>query len=253
MKKDEKRNLEVALGLKKLGWKDAEIESGIQTIVNNPDKTAIVMPEHYREEAEAHAENTCKYIHGVSPSDKRYEKLYKKAFNEYLVDAYTNSTGIDQDDIFGQNPVKKKSQRKLHCGNNPAPKFENKYSKKLLEFILEATNLNLSPFVCEKRQQTKPNTFLCIEMEHDDYEPSGNYRLLQNLSKKYIGWFKVTPNGKNDIALIYGEKILKIGTEKDEAAELLEIELKKAGLKKVDLKDSKGILRIKKRGNPRWL
>jgi hypothetical protein len=89
-----------------LGWNEDQIRTAIDTIQRNPDKQTIVMPKHYEAEANLHAKNTCKHLLKLSESDPRYKNEYKKAFKQYLIDAYENSTGIDMDSPdFAQNPT----------------------------------------------------------------------------------------------------------------------------------------------------
>lgn len=85
-------------------------------------------------------------------------------------------------------------------------KFSNKYSEKLLSFIKDQIGIDLAPLVHEK--QTKPNTYLAVDMEADYFNPSKEYRLLRDLETKYKGgYFTIADNGGLGIALMYGPKI----------------------------------------------
>jgi hypothetical protein len=120
-----------------LGWEEPEIKIAINTIQRNPKKFTVVMPEHYKKEAELHAKNTCEYKHNLRKGDKDYAKCYTHCYNQYLVDAYNNSKGIDVDAPNGgqaRNPTTPRAEASFLASiyggtNNPYAKIINLYKK----------------------------------------------------------------------------------------------------------------------------
>lgn len=91
-----------------IGWSDADIMPALDKIAKNPKKQTIVMPKHYEEEAKLHAKSTCEVL-GLNKGSESYSRTYEKAYNQYLTDAYMNSTGIDTEGLMQQNPTTPRS------------------------------------------------------------------------------------------------------------------------------------------------
>jgi hypothetical protein len=120
-----------------LGWKEPEINVAISVIMKNPKKFTVVMPEHYKKEAELHARNTCKYKLKMKEGDKDFKKAYDHFYHQYLVDAYNNSKGIeDTPNESGQlqNPSTPRAEAAFQASlfggkNNPYAAIVKKYEK----------------------------------------------------------------------------------------------------------------------------
>lgn len=92
--------------LKELGWNDSEVDKALSIMGGDKKAINIAMPKHFKMEAIQHAKCTCEYKLGLSPNSPKYEKHFKKAYKQYLTDAWLNSKGIEgDDDVKRGNPA----------------------------------------------------------------------------------------------------------------------------------------------------
>lgn len=106
MKKIEQKDLEsLREHFQALGWTEEDIAPALTKIKGNPKKQTIVMPRHYEDEAKLHAKHHCEHVLGLRKGGETYARAYKEAMENYLTDAYLNSTGIDTEGLQKQNPT----------------------------------------------------------------------------------------------------------------------------------------------------
>jgi len=92
--------------LSEMGWNNSEIAKAISIMGENSNGVNVAMPAHFKEEAMHHAKCVCLYKLNLSQNSPRFKKEFKKAYRQYLTDAWLNSKGIeDSGDVKRGNPA----------------------------------------------------------------------------------------------------------------------------------------------------
>lgn len=182
-----------------LGWNEKEIKDAVNKVNANPKKFTVVMPEHYKHEADLHAKNTCKYIFGLKENSKEYKACYDHHFHEYLTEAYNNSKGIeegDNDDTIQANPTTPRAEAAFQASivggaKSPYQKIIKKYN----ESNIPNVKLNAEKFKSTLKAAGLTLTHLYLKAygaleakapnmpERGIYTPTSSYAFAKEMSK----------------------------------------------------------------------
>lgn len=92
--------------LRDMGWNQHEISQALIALGEDSESVNVVMPAHFKKEAAHHAKCYCLYVKGLKTDSPQFKKTFKKAYRQYLIDAWSNSRGVEMgSDVKKSNPA----------------------------------------------------------------------------------------------------------------------------------------------------